>query len=292
MVMPTASRGDLLEEAARRLRHAGFHRPRLEAELLLGHVLRCDRARLLTTDREPVQAQVAANVESLVQRRVAGEPLQYLTGVQEFRSLEFHVDPRVLIPRPETEDAVEACLELTPGPSVRMADVGTGSGCIAISLAVERDGARVVGIDGSADALQVAEANARRLAPHAGIQWLQGDLLQPLDAAGATLDLIVSNPPYVTAAEHRGLATEVRDHEPREALVSGATGLEVLRRLVQGAPRHLVPGGSLVLEIGQGQWSAVRQMIRSSASYQEPAVRPDFRGIPRIVTCRTRSSRR
>ncbi|TDI13644.1 MAG: peptide chain release factor N(5)-glutamine methyltransferase [Acidobacteria bacterium] len=291
MVLPTASRGDLLDEAARRLRRAGVEGPRLQAELLLGHVLGCDRLRLLTTDRQPVQAQAAANVESLVRRRVEGEPLQYLTGVQEFRSREFHVDPRVLIPRPETEDAVEACRELALGPSARIADVGTGSGCIAISLALETTGAQIVGLDLSAEALQVAEANARRLAPDAGIEWLQGDLLQPLDSARPPLDLIVSNPPYVTASEHRGLAPEVRDHEPREALVSGATGLEVIHRLVDAAPRYLVPGGALVLEIGLGQWSAVRQMIRSSLSYTEPAARPDFQGIPRIVTCRTRSPR-
>jgi release factor glutamine methyltransferase len=229
-------------------------------------------------------------VESLVRRRVEGEPLQYLTGVQEFRSREFHVDPRVLIPRPETEDAVEACRELTQVPSARIADVGTGSGCIAISLALEMAGAQVVGIDLSADALQVAEANARRLAPDAGIEWRQGDLLQPLDA-GPPMDLIVSNPPYVTVSEHKGLAPEVRDHEPREALVSGATGLEVIRQLVDAAPRYLVPGGSLVLEIGLGQWSAVRQSMRSNSSYMEPAVRPDLQGIPRIVTCRTRSPR-
>ncbi len=292
MVMPTASRADLLDEAARRLRRAGVDGPRLQAELLVGHVLGCDRMRLLTTDRKPVEAQAAATVESLLRRRVQGEPLQYLTGVQEFRSREFHVDPRVLIPRPETEDAVEACRELALGRSARIADVGTGSGCIAISLALEMAGVQMVGIDLSADALQVAAANARRLAPEASIEWLQGDLLQPLDNGRAPLDLIVSNPPYVTASEHRGLAPEVRDHEPQDALVAGATGLEVIRRLVDAAPRHLVPGGWLVLEIGLGQWSAVRQMIRSSMSYREPAARPDFQGIPRIVTCRTRSPRR
>lgn len=290
MIMPIARRADLLDETVRRLRRAGFHRPRLEAELLLGHVLGCSRTRLLTTDREPVSAEEFAGVESLLCRRVQGEPLQYLTGVQDFRSHEFHVDSRVLIPRPETEDAVQACRELAGGSSVRIADVGTGSGCIAISLALETAGARIIGIDRSADALEVARGNARRLAPHADIEWLLGDLLQPLDDAGRLLDLIVSNPPYVTASEHRGLAPEVRDHEPREALVSGDTGLEVIRRLVNDAPRYLVAGGALVLEIGWGQWNAVRQLIRSSASYQEPVVRPDLQGIPRIVTCRRRSS--
>jgi release factor glutamine methyltransferase len=118
----------------------------MQAELLLGHVLGCDRTHLLTTDREPVAAEAAAEMESLLQRRVGGEPLQYLTGVQEFRSREFHVDPRVLIPRPETEDAVQACLELLPASAARIADVGTGSGCIAISLALELSGACVIGM--------------------------------------------------------------------------------------------------------------------------------------------------
>jgi len=282
---------ELLDEAVRRLRRAGFLQPRLQAQVLLGHVLECDRTRLLTRDRELVSAPDVAKVETLLHRRVQGEPLQYLTGVQEFRSREFHVDRRVLIPRPETEDAVDACLELVQGSPARIADVGTGSGCIAISLALELPGSRLTGIDLSADALQVAQANARELAPDADITWLQGDLLQPLDEAGPPLDLIVSNPPYVTVLEHRGLATEVRDHEPREALVSGASGLEVIRRLVDAAPRYLAPGGGLVLEIGLGQWSAVRQMIRNTGSYREPAVRSDLQGIPRIVTCVTGSTR-
>jgi release factor glutamine methyltransferase len=274
-----------LEETAARFRRAGYPQPRLEAELLAGHVLGCTRTELLSKDRDRVTLEEAHGVEQLVRRRLGGEPLQYLTGVQEFRSLRFRVDPRVLIPRPETEGVVEACLDLLRGPGRRIADVGTGSGCIAVSLAAELPGAEILGLDVSEEALEVAAANADRLVPRASIRWLQGDLLAPLEEVGA-VDAIVSNPPYVPVGDLSGLAVEIRDHEPEVALVAGKTGLEIIRRLVEGAYSLLVPGGWLVMEVGLGQWEPVRRLIGADGRYREVSFRPDLQGIPRVIVCR------
>ena len=203
----------LLDRSARVLRAAGIGSPRLEAEVLLGALLGRSRAGLMAADRETVPPDVGRAMERAVHRRSSGTPLQYLTGVQEFRSLEFQVGPGVLIPRPETEVLVEASLKELPAGRPRIVDVGTGSGCIAVSLACARPDATVVGVDRSAEALQMAAGNAARLAPGAALHWLQGDLLEPLEGR---FDLVVSNPPYVSRAEHAGLMPEVRDHEPRE----------------------------------------------------------------------------
>ncbi len=281
------SLGDLLAEAARRLRRAGLPRPRLEAELLLGGLVGKTRTQLLTADRQPAPADLERHLDQRVEARLAGAPLQYLTGVQEFRSLAFHVDGRVLIPRPETEGAVEACLEIRSGSSPQIADIGTGSGCIAISLARELPAASIYGIDRSADALDLARVNACRLEA-TSVAWLEGDLVEPLVSRRIVADIIVSNPPYIAEHERAGLPRDVRDHEPQEALIAGPSGLEVIRRLIDESPQALRPGGALVLEIGAGQWDAVRGLFQADPRYDEPEVRLDFQKIPRIVVCRRR----
>ena len=276
--------------AAARLSAAGITAPHLEVEILAASLLGCSRAQLLSRDTESIPADLVEQLGAQVGRRAAGAPLQYLTGVQEFWSLSFSVDPRVLIPRPETEGIVEECLRRMTGPQPRIVDVGTGSGCIAVALAHERRGVGILAIDRSRDALEVARANASRLVPRAAIRWLAGDLLEPLarEAASFRPQIIASNPPYVADGEIGALSREVRDHEPRHALVAGETGLEVLERLIRSAASHLAPGGSLVMEIGDGQWGAVRDRFRAHGAWGEPVVREDFQRIPRVVAAEVR----
>jgi release factor glutamine methyltransferase len=281
--------GELLRGAAARLDEAGALAGRLEAEVLLAHVTGRGRASLLAGLRDELEPPHAGRLEELVARRIGGEPLQYLTGLQEFRSMPFRVDPRVLIPRPETEGVVDEAVRLLRGhPGPRIVDVGTGSGCIAVALAAQLPGAEIVAVDASPDALQVARANAAALAPGASLRFVEGNLLEPVADLAGTVDLIVSNPPYVAAGEVEALPREVRDHEPRAALVSGETGLEAIGALVAAAPELLRPAAALVLEIGHGQWPRVRELILATPHYTPPTVIPDFQHIPRIVSTRKR----
>jgi release factor glutamine methyltransferase len=279
--------GDLLRRAAALLAAARIREPRLEAEVLAASLLGRSRASLLSGDRDPAPPGFAEGLEGLARRRAAGEPLQYLTGVQEFWSLPFHVDRRVLIPRRETEGVVEECLRRAPSGGGVFVDVGTGCGCIAVALARERPAARIVAIDRSGLALAVAAANAARLVPESRIRFVAGDLLAPLGPR-LRADLVASNPPYVAEGEVPALPRDVL-HEPREALVAGATGLEAAERLIAAASPHLRPGGSLVLEIGIGHWPRVRERFRADPRWEEPEVRADFQGIPRVAAARRRA---
>ena len=279
--------GQILRGAVAILAPAGIDAARLEAEVLLAHALDTSRERLLLGLRDPAPAALWLRLEPLLQRRIDGHPLQYITGVQEFWSLEFRVDRRVLIPRSETELLVEQALRRAPGAAPRIADIGTGSGCIAVALAHERSDAHLLGVDRSADALDLARENAGRLVPSAEIRWLQSDLLDGVDAGW---DLIISNPPYIREDELTSLPTDVRDHEPHGALIAGESGLEVIERLVSDAAPRLSPGGSLLLEIGVGQWPQVQERIRRAAGYEEPQVVADFQGIPRVVAARRRDA--
>jgi len=274
-----------VKQASARLAAAGIPAPGLEADLLVGAACGASRAWLRAHATAVLSPAAVSQLEATLARRAAREPLQYILGEQEFRSLRIQVDPRVLIPRPETELLVEEALRRAPAGGCRIADIGTGSGCVAIALAVELPAAEVVATDRSAAALEVARENAGRLLPERALRFVRGDLLAPL-AADLPFDVIVSNPPYVAELEFPGLPPEVKAHEPIAALVAGETGLEVIRALLRDAPPLLSAGGWLLLEIGAGQWPEVRSQVASDARYVRSECTPDFQGIPRIVAAR------
>ncbi|MBU8897616.1 peptide chain release factor N(5)-glutamine methyltransferase [Corallococcus sp. H22C18031201] len=255
--------------------------PRLTAEILLAHVLQTGRVRLYVDLDRPLSKEELATFRALIERRLAGEPTQYLTGVKEFYNRPFRVDSRVLIPRPETELLVEAILQVLPkdAPS-RALDVCTGSGCIAISLAAERPQATVLATDLSPGAATVARANAEALKVADRVTVLEGDLLAPVPAE-ARFHVVVSNPPYVDAGDIPGLSPEVR-HEPHMALDGGPDGLRLIRRVVTDARRFLEPGGLLAMEIGETQGPAVLELLRA-AGYSDARVEKDLERRERMA---------
>ncbi|MGH9417655.1 MAG: peptide chain release factor N(5)-glutamine methyltransferase [Terriglobales bacterium] len=277
--MPKTLR-QLLRQATTALERTGRPQARLDAEVLLGWVLGHERAWLYAHPEAEAGAASAERFLELIARRAAGEPLQYLTGVQEFYGRQFAVSPAALIPRPETELVVEAALErLAREQPARVLDVGTGSGCIAVTMALERPRALVAATDTSPGALALARHNAEALG--ARVRLVAADLMAGL---GGGWDLVVSNPPYVAAAELAGLQAEVRDHEPRAALVAGPAGTEVYARLIPAAHAGLRPGGWLVLELGYAAAEAVREML--GAGWEGVTVRPDLQGWPRVLLAR------
>ncbi len=267
----------------KRFRERGLGSPRLDAQVLLAHVLERDRVHLYTHFDQPLKPDELASYRGLIQRRLGGEPVAYLVGKKEFRSLELSVDARVLVPRPDTETLVDVALALV-GDTGRVVDVGTGSGAIALALKKERPGLTVLAIDRSPDAAAVARANAERLALDVAV--VEGDLLEPARAQ-APLALIVSNPPYIPSAEVPGLPAEVQK-EPLAALDGGADGLVAIRRLVADAPSLLQPEGALALEVGAGQAPAVAALLAADGRYQEPSITKDLAGIERVVAARVR----
>ena len=274
----------LLAQAARELRDAGIESPEWDAERLLRHVLTWDRATLVASPETSASPERAAEFRRLVGERARRIPLQHLTGTQAFWKQELRVTPDVLIPRPETELLVEAALELLRAAARPViADVGTGSGCIALALAAERADAELHATDVSEAALAVARDNERRLALEGRVAWRLGDLLEPLTAAiRGRADLVVSNPPYVDPAERDSLAPEVRDHEPELALFPPGDALSVYRRLVPAAAEVLKPGGALVVEIAPALDRAVAGLFEA-AGFEGIAVRPDLAARPRAV---------
>ena len=274
-----ASAGEALQAARARLA-ATSRNPRRDAEVLLAHVLRCDQAALLTHPERLLSPAESDQLESFLKRRLASEPMQYITGSQEFFGLLFEVTPAVLIPRPETEHLVEAALEHIGGEAVRIVDVGTGSGAIAVSLAHARPQSHVTAVDLSAAALEVARRNAQRHGVLDRVTFLQSNLLAALD--GADFDVVVSNPPYI--AEGEVLEPQVSDYEPHPALYAGPTGLEVYERLIPEARKVLKPGGWLLLEIGFGQQPAVEALLRG---WRSVSVVHDLQGIPRVLRAQT-----
>lgn len=262
--------------------------PRLEAEVLLAHALGCPRIGLYTAfDQEPSEA-VRGAFRALVRRRAEGEPVAYLVGRREFYSLSLRVGPAVLVPRPETELLVVAILDLAKAagnPSPAIADVGTGSGAIAICAAKYLPQARVVAIDTSAAALAVARANAAEHGVAQRIEFLEGDLLGPVEA-GRQFDLIASNPPYVRTAEWDSLPPDVRDYEPREALVAGPQGTEVIERLIPQAADRLRPGGHLLMEISPMIHEAVCKLLQAEPRLEPQPTIKDLARHPRVVVAR------
>jgi len=282
----------LLQNAAARLDQCQTPSSPLAAELLLMHVLRRDRAWLYAHPEYELTSQEAATYAKLIERRAAGVPTQYLAGSQEFWGLEFEVGPGVLIPRPETEHVIEVALSRLGArrtDRLRIADVGTGSGCIAIALASEFPYAEIVATDISAPALDYARRNAARHGLSRRIRFRQADILRASanadDEASSGFDLLVSNPPYVGRADAPELPREVRDHEPPEALFAGDQGLDFYPRLIHEAAEALRPSGTLVFEIGYNAAEFVRPLL-SASPWADVSVTRDLAGIERVVSAR------
>jgi release factor glutamine methyltransferase len=266
------------------LKKRGFSSPRLDAELLLCHVLGQDRIKLILDAERPLEKAELARYRELFQRRRAGEPVAYLLGVREFYGRPFHVDRRVLIPRPDTETLVEVGLERTRHVdlSARVLDLCTGSGCVAISLAKERPTTCVVGLDLSPEAVVVARDNLVRLgAVNCAIG--QSDLYAALGQPRPIFDLITANPPYIPEGEIPALDVDIRGFEPHLALSGGDDGLSVMTRIVSEAPKHLVQGGALAVEMMTGQGPAVTALFEQ-AGFTDVRIKKDLGGRERVVS--------
>jgi release factor glutamine methyltransferase len=264
-------------------------RARLDAEALFLHLARKNvpgrnRAWLVTHWDTPTMPHEGSELNALVERRRAGEPIQYITGETEFYGLPFQVTPDVLIPRPETEHLVEKVIELAAAFSqLRIVDVGCGSGAIAIALAHHLPHAAITAIDLSAPALAVARENAELNGLTSRISFLQGDLLAPV--RDEAFDIVVSNPPYVPNADRASLAVEVREYEPALALFTEGDGLNIYRRLIPSVFAVLAPGGYVALEIGFGQSSAIAELL-AGAGFDEIDFISDLQSIPRVASAR------
>jgi len=286
--VPTIS--EAINEGARRLERAGANDARRTAGVLLAHRLDVDRTHLLMHPEQAISEEDHQTFLQMIERRAAGEPVQYITGHQEFYKLDFLVTPAVLIPRPETEFLVERALRLVreaQQPAPLIVDAGTGSGGIAVTLAVEIPGARLIATDLSGAALAVARLNAARHGVSSRVEFYEGDLFAPLTALGIDnrVDLLVCNPPYVAASEPDLVQPEVRDYEPHTALFGGADGLIFYPRLLAEGLAYVKPGGYLVCEIGYNQLEAISEMVAASG-WQMVDVTEDLQGIPRTLTIR------
>jgi release factor glutamine methyltransferase len=260
-------------------------RARLDAETLLMHLMHRDRAFLIAHQNEILTAEGAVSYYALIERRMAGEPIQYITGEAEFFGSPFTVTRDVLIPRPETEHLVEKALSLAANfEKPRVVDVGTGSGAIAVALAHKLPDAQITAIDISAAALAIARGNAELNGVTERVRFLEGDLLAPV--AEEEFEIVVSNPPYVAESDRKSLSVEVRDYEPAVALFAGR-GLDIYRRLIPGARDRLVAGGYLALEIGFGQNTAIARML-AKGGFGEVELIGDLQGIPRVASAKRR----
>jgi release factor glutamine methyltransferase len=280
---------DLVQGARDRFMNAGISASlaTLDAEVLARRVLGWDRARFLADRNEKATSVFLLQYEPLVARRERREPVSYILGAREFWGLQFEVGPDVLIPRPETEFIVEETLALAGKDSHPLiVDVGTGSGCIAIALACEIPGARIIATDVSKHALEVARRNAAHHGVADRITFVETSFLDGIDE---TVDIIVSNPPYVPAVSQPALTPEVRDYEPAVAVFGGEDGLDGLRSVLDGAVSRLGPGGWLVMEFGCGQDDCVTDLVRAVDGLDLVKIRHDLQDIPRTVICRRRS---
>lgn len=275
---------EALAWAVPELKAAGVDAPRASAELLAGEAFGMSRLGLIMADVDEQSAEACAHFVELVARRKKGEPVAYLLGNREFYGLDFRVGPQVLIPRPETEQIVELALAHFPADTeLTFADFGTGSGILAVTLAHVFPRARGIAVDLSAAALHQAEENAQALGLAARLQFVRADMATPV-LPPASCDLIVSNPPYVTEAEYAELSPEVRDHEPRMALVSPGDGLSHLRALLGHAALALKPGGLFLAEIGCGQGEAALRAVAAEApALAEAAILKDYAGLDRVL---------
>jgi release factor glutamine methyltransferase len=267
---------DALMEAAGVLEENHISNPRLTAEVLLGFTLAADREYLVAHDDRELTPSEFDRFRNAISRRLSGIPLQYITGRQEFYGYSFEVTTDALIPRPETENIVDAVLEADPRQGVRIFDVGTGSGCIAVTLAKEIEGAHVFAGDISEKALQVARRNALNL--EANIRLVCMDLLEAVEGE---FDFIVSNLPYVPPADYSSVQREVRDHEPHIAVFAPSDPMELYRRLIHSAAERLRRGGYLVLEVGLGMDTGVESLL--GPRWRRLPTKPDLQGIPRTI---------
>ncbi|HEY1237633.1 MAG TPA: peptide chain release factor N(5)-glutamine methyltransferase [Solirubrobacterales bacterium] len=279
--MPGNTVRDALEAAVDALDAAGCESARLDAELLLADATGWDRAKLAAEPEARLPVGASREFGDRVRRRVRREPVAYILGRKGFRRLELLVDRRVLIPRPETELLIELALELRPG---EVLDVGTGSGAIALAVADELEGARVTAIDTSFDAVRVAQANTERLGLTERVDVvLRGpSSLKGADPDGRPFDLLVANLPYVSEDEWEELAPEIREYEPRDALVAGPTGLEAIQALAEELLELAPRPGVVALEVGAGQAEAVADIIKA-AGYEDIEIRADLAGHDRVV---------
>jgi len=276
-----------LTSAVDRLEAAEVGSPRMNAEVLLMFVLGVNRAYLYAHPERELTPEEESRYDEVLAQRATGMPSQYITGHQEFWGLDFVVSPAVLIPRPETEHLVETVLELARSiPSAKIVDVGTGSGCIALALAHELRTAEVCAVDLSAEALEIARANAARLQLDGRAQFVQSNVLQALTGI-RDFDFVVSNPPYVGFGEADKVQKSVRDFEPRLAVFAGEQGLDVIGPLVAQAHAALKPGGWLAVEIGYSMRDSVLSLLDPTL-WQDARVVPDLQGIPRVVAARKR----
>lgn len=288
---PHATIAATLTQAGQQLRAASVPNDVLDAQALLAEALGKDRTYLIVNFNQQLSGELLSRYQTLIERRALGEPLQYITGHQEFFGLEFLVTPDVLIPRPETEILVEETIRLVHQnniPEPVILDVGTGSGCIAVTLARELPMAHVIACDISAEALTVARRNAARQGLEDRMQFIESDLLSAFPEAffkTGFADFILSNPPYVAVNELPGLQREVRDWEPHIALSDFADGLSFYRRLLAEAPARLKPGGYLICEMGYTQSEAVSVMIDRRV-WDETRLLDDLQGIPRTMVLR------
>lgn len=274
--------GSLVKWATDDFKARGIESPRLDAEILVAHALRIDRMKVILEALRPLEAGELAMLRELVKRRRAHEPIAYLRGEREFYGHTFKVDARVLIPRPDTEALVEVALARSADVSLsmRLLDLCTGSGCVAIAIAKARPTAEVVASDVSDGALAVARDNALRLGAY-NVSFVQGDLFAAVPAQ--RFDVITANPPYIATAEIPTLMPDVREFEPRLALDGGADGLDLVRRIVAEAPGWLEADGVLALEVGAGEAPAVRELFEA-AGYREVKVERDYAKIERVVS--------
>jgi release factor glutamine methyltransferase len=279
--------GALLDWTAKHLAQKGAEFPRLDAEVLLAYAVGCKRIDLYGLRfAEEAAPEVRQKYKELIRRRIEGCPVAYLVGKKEFHGLEFEVGPAVLIPRPDTEHVILACLAVAKGlPAAAIIDIGTGSGNLAVTLAKKLPAAQVTATDQSKEALEVARANAARQGVSERIRFLHGDLFGPIPP-GETFDFIVSNPPYIPREELAKLPPGVRDFEPRLALDGGPGGFGVFDRLVEEAPSRLRPGGSILVEIGAPQESRARERISRCAALELAATIHDYSGHPRVLKAR------
>ena len=280
---------EAIQKAASRLSALNVPNARLDAEVLFCHAVGRDRAWLLVHMQDMFDDQNLRIFEQSIDRRSAREPLQYISGVQEFWGLPFAVTPAVLIPRPETEFVVEAALKAVSGiPAPVIIDLGTGSGCIAVSLASGLQQAQIFAVDRSEKALEIARQNAQRNGVADRVRFLEGDLFGPfeeLDLRGR-VDAIVANPPYIRDEELPTLQPEVRDFEPEMALIAGPEGTEVARLIIQQAPDYLHSGGSLIMEMGLGQTEALRKIAKETGKYGSLEIVMDLAGIERVIVAK------
>ncbi|MCS6843627.1 MAG: peptide chain release factor N(5)-glutamine methyltransferase [Caldilineales bacterium] len=292
---PEVTIGRAIVAAAQRLGGAGVDSPRLDAEVLLGHVLGMTRAQLYAHADRRLSEEERRRFEALVGRRCLHEPVAYLVGRKAFYGLDLLVTPHVLIPRPETELLVDLALDTLAHrsrsasgngaqPQATLADVGTGSGAVALAVAANNPHVQILATDISAAALEVAQENARRLGLEDRVRFLRGHLLEPLPQP---VDLIVANLPYVAESEWPSLAPDIANYEPALALAGGPDGLSLIRDLLAQAPRYLLPGGSLFLEIGSGQGAAVARLASAAFPSAYVEVLTDYAYHDRVVAVRT-----